>query len=162
MSEDRVTRIMNGLSTHIALPSNDVVWRVDALLGQEDEIFIDVRHSLEDDPISGIGVVITATRVIRARWSTPRQKVAGQSTVAVETWSRRALMTASVDASEELRVNRDADWARDWGAEWPPDSVLTLRYEGQPDPLTLPLQEGPAHRKEFRELVPALLADLSR
>ncbi|GHH44047.1 hypothetical protein [Lentzea cavernae] len=162
MSDDRATRILYGLSTGVDQPSNDVVWRIEALLGHEDEIFVDVRHVRGDDTVGGIGVVITATRVIRAQWSTPRQRVARQSTVTVETWSRRALVMASIDSSEVLGVNTDADWARDWGAEWPADSVLTLRYEGQLEALTLPLLGGTSHRKNFRELVPYLLADLNR
>ncbi|GAA3657836.1 hypothetical protein GCM10022267_49960 [Lentzea roselyniae] len=163
MSEERAVRIMNAIGGDFHGPSSDLIWRIETLLGAEDEVYVDARLMSFDGTHGGVAVVLTPTRVIHAKWSAPAQRDGRQSTARVETWARKGLLTASIDAGQEGDgVNADGDWARDWGEDWPYGGVLSLWYEGREQPLKLPLDSRTSRRKHFRTLLPALLADLSQ
>lgn len=163
MNNDRLLLLMQAMSTGFERPEPDVVRRVEILLGSEEFVYVDVRHTNSNNMLSGEAVILTPSRVVKAEWSTPRVERDNQkATASVETWPRRSLTSAAIESNIADDMNSDACWMGDWGAEWPRYCVLTLWFEGRPQSLMLPLSQASESRKQLRAALPELLADLDR
>ena len=143
-----------------------VATRVHFLLRGEEPVYVDVSLELGDDTISGNGVVLTEGRVIDARLKgTPRDlesRTERGPTVHVTTWSRKRLERLAIHRGDDIRMNDDYDWSRDYGDQWPGLGQLSLHYGAGLDELRLPLAPliDASRREAFARLVPSLVEDL--
>lgn len=162
MSHERTVLIRNAMNDGNYKPDPNVVRRIDALMGIDQARYIDVRHTPEHDGMSGLGVVLTTTRVIHTTWSIPDHLDHGSGpSIWVTTWARRTLIRAEIGLAG--RSNTYNDWSRADEGEWPQGALLSLEYEGRQSPLELPLKQDQETRNQFfKNLVPTLLADLDR
>lgn len=159
MGEELAVAIRNAMFDGNYRPQIHVARRIAALMGNEAAEYTDVSHTPHDKSMKGLGIVLTATRVIYANWSTPNDHHGRTGTVVVTTWPRKSLIKAEIKAGG---TNADQDWSQTSGSEWPYGGVLSLEYEGVQSPIELPLSQDAGTRSKFFELVPKLLTDLGK
>lgn len=94
MGDERVRTIMNAMFDGDYRPRSHIVSRIDVLMGNEEAQYVDVRHTPSEASMSGQGIVLTATRVIHAMWSAPKDHDGNTGTVTVTAWARRTVRMA--------------------------------------------------------------------
>ncbi|GGU73942.1 hypothetical protein [Lentzea flava] len=157
MGEERARKIMHAMFDGNYRPRPHVVRRIEALMGSEEAQYVDIKHTPHDKSMSGQCVILTATRVIHATWSTPNDNPGNTGTALVTTWARRSLIKMEIKAGG---TNADEDWSYAEDTEWPRGGILTLEYEGRQRAIELPLGQDGRTRQQFHDLVPELLTDL--
>jgi hypothetical protein len=138
------------------------------LIGTSEVLFVDAAGDIDGSLVSGSIVVFTTNLVLEATLTkapTLRQNDRNPpetSTVQVQAWSRGALIAATLETDQTRAANVDVLWQGLSDDEaWPYLGQIKFAYrDGQV--LTLPLRQAitEGHREAFREIVPALLADL--
>ncbi|SDM99653.1 hypothetical protein SAMN04488074_13128 [Lentzea albidocapillata subsp. violacea] len=126
MGEELVVTIRNAMFDGNYRPPIHVARRIAALMVNEKAEYTDVNHTPQDKSMKGVGVVLTATRVIYANWSTPNDHHGRTGTAVVTTWARKTLIKAEIKAGD---TNADQDWSQASGSEWPHGGALNLEYE---------------------------------
>jgi hypothetical protein len=163
-----LTAAFHALDAHQPPPAS-VTNRMAELI--DELVYADFVAAPSELGLAGTAVVLTPTRVVKADFedSLPGryQDADGQEwarcSSSVRCWPRRLLMSVSIEPSGP-GWNEDGLWTQEWD-DFPPGGCVTLRYEGQNDPLSLPLElhtaTAAAESKPLnRELLESLLADL--
>lgn len=143
-----------------------VFHRLQALLLDEEVVYLDGEVDSADRAFSGRIVALTSARVVVAELRAAAQlDPNNKSTFSVDvaTWARRDLRSLSVESREDGRQNPDDAWGNAASERWPHEARLTLTFEGQP-PLVLPLnrEAQKPQRAALYALLPELVADLQQ
>jgi hypothetical protein len=134
------------------------------LVGDDDIRYAESnRDSVEGVLVTGTAVVLTETRVVLAEFTdtpvdTNPDDVERLSTVQVQCWARRSLLSIELNAKSG-QWNSDREWGQD-SDEWPPSGRLVLRFAGRGKPLRLPLRSDGKAPATMGSLLPGLLRDL--
>jgi hypothetical protein len=136
--------------------------RIQVLLGDEEESYATGDLMPQDDgSVTGVVIVLTPTRVVRAGVSalTTRRFDGPTGDVDVEAWPRSLLCKVSIPNSE----NDNEVWD-DHLDRWPVGPRLLLSYGDGGRTITLPSSgyATPGNRRDLLALIPSLLDDLNK